>query len=190
MTEALQFGGYGHTLYFTARKAARVSHSTSRAETNACVGGLQVAQLISSRMTELFSVQITGAPARPHKLLELEQNNVMIIPCDAVTDCMDLFELITGARGLTTDKTQRISVMSLREDRLTGRFRRITHVPTTSMLADGMTKLGVFPQLLLKCTTGLWRLIVQENKYIRVKPSVIKPDYSRKIYWTVMIYGM
>ena len=104
MKEALHVGGYGHTLYFTARKAARVSHSTSHAETNACVGGLQVAQLISSRMTELFATQITGSPARPRQLLELEQNNVLLIPCDAVTDCMDLFELITGARGLTTDK--------------------------------------------------------------------------------------
>eukprot|EP00959_Pyramimonas_sp_CCMP1952_P361443 7569434-Pyramimonas_sp.AAC.1 len=36
MRGALQFGGYGHTLYCTARKVARVSHSTSNAETNAC----------------------------------------------------------------------------------------------------------------------------------------------------------
>eukprot|EP00959_Pyramimonas_sp_CCMP1952_P417170 8740396-Pyramimonas_sp.AAC.1 len=41
-----------------------------------------------------------------------------------------------------------------------------------------MTKLGVFPQLLLKSTTGLWKLQVQDNKFIRIKPSVIKPGYS------------
>eukprot|EP00959_Pyramimonas_sp_CCMP1952_P101945 2131992-Pyramimonas_sp.AAC.1 len=71
----------------------------------------------------------------------MEQNDILIVPCDGITDCMDLFELVSGGRGLTTDKTQRISIMSLREDRLTGRFRRITHVPTASMLSDGMTKL-------------------------------------------------
>eukprot|EP00959_Pyramimonas_sp_CCMP1952_P044093 921617-Pyramimonas_sp.AAC.1 len=65
-----------------------------------------------------------GSPARLRQLLELEKNNVLLIACDEVTDWVDLFEPITGARGLTTCKTQRISVMSLREDRLTGRFRR------------------------------------------------------------------
>eukprot|EP00959_Pyramimonas_sp_CCMP1952_P124957 2612058-Pyramimonas_sp.AAC.1 len=62
---------------------------------------------------------------------------------------MDLFELIAGDRGLATGNAQRVAVMSLEEDRLTGTFRRVSLVPTTSMLADGMTKIVAFLQLSL-----------------------------------------
>jgi hypothetical protein len=178
--DSQSFTGYGHPLYFTARKASRVSHSTSHAETNACVGGLQVAQLVSSRITEMFAPMYLGRYAAPHDLLRMQNANIMVIPCDAVTDCMDLYELVTGQRGLTNDKTQRISIMALREDRLTGRCRRFTHVPTSSMLSDGLTKLGQFPLLLTFCTTGKWVLHVSEDKWIRVKVRSLKYDYTEE----------
>ena len=74
-SDAVQLGGHGHPVYFTAKKASRVSHSTSHAETNACVGCHQVAQLISSRFTELFCEAIVGSPATPKRLLNLHEGN-------------------------------------------------------------------------------------------------------------------
>ncbi|CAK0865187.1 unnamed protein product [Prorocentrum cordatum] len=52
--------------------------------------------------------------------------------------------------------------------------------PKTDYDAQEWWPLGVFPQLLEMCTTGKWKLIPQEGKYIRVKASVIKPDYTEQ----------
>ena len=34
---------------------------------------------------------------------------MQVIPVDHVTDCMDLYELVTGKKGLSADKQQRIA---------------------------------------------------------------------------------
>ena len=47
--------GYGHPIYFSARKATRISHSTSHAETLSAVGCTQTAALVSHRFTEVFA---------------------------------------------------------------------------------------------------------------------------------------
>ena len=62
------------------------------------------------------------------------------IATDAVTDCRDLYELVTGARGVPQDKTQRLIVLSLRERRMLGRVRSYIWCDTDSMLANGLTK--------------------------------------------------
>ena len=80
---------------------------------------------------------------------------------------MDLFELVTGHKGLSSDKTQRILILSLREDRWRGLIRRFFHYPATGMLADGLTKTGTFGELLRFATTGVVRVQLQQDKMIR-----------------------
>ena len=96
-------------------------------------------------------------------------NRLPMLPIDHATDCMDVFELATGAKGLSNDKTQRIVVMSIREDRLSGRVRTLMHWPTSIMLADGFTKTGVFRQLLFFATTGMITLKLGQDKFIRLR---------------------
>eukprot|EP00959_Pyramimonas_sp_CCMP1952_P414747 8689645-Pyramimonas_sp.AAC.2 len=44
--------------------------------------------------------------------------------------------------------------MALREERITARTRWTIHVPTEVMVADAMTKPGVFKQMMKLLTTG------------------------------------
>ena len=80
------------------------------------------------------------------------------VPVDAWIDCMDLCELCCGIRGTPQDKSQRLGVLSLREERRTLRLRRLYHVRTTWMLADMLTKAtGVDSRSLLELiTSGVW----------------------------------
>ena len=59
---------------------------------------------------------------------------------DSFTDCMDLLELITGHRGAPQDRSQRLIVLSLRERRLLGKMRSISHLRTGDMPANPLTK--------------------------------------------------
>eukprot|EP00959_Pyramimonas_sp_CCMP1952_P347627 7281570-Pyramimonas_sp.AAC.1 len=70
-----------------------------------------------------------------------------MIPIDIVTDCYDLYQVTTGLKGIPVDKTQRLTIFSLREDRLSGRIRMIYHWPTEIMIMDALTKQGTFPQM-------------------------------------------
>ena len=111
-------------------------------------------------MTELIGSSALLGDTLPttKDLLRLQAQHLSEVPVDHVTDCMDLFELITGQRGLSSDKGQRLAVMSLREDRMTGRTRYSIHCTTRAMLADGLTKPGIFNQLLAFATTGQWMI--------------------------------
>ena len=80
---------------------------------------------------------------------------------------MDLFELVTGARGLSTDKNQRLVIVALREDRMSNRVRSFQHWPTTIMLADALTKPGTFLQMLRFCTSGHVDLTLKLDKRVR-----------------------
>jgi hypothetical protein len=73
---------------------------------------------------------------------------------------MNLFELCTGTKGLSNDKSQRLAILTLREDRLLDRTRWMIHTPTKAMVAYGLTKEGFFQQLLFLCTTGVFKLPV------------------------------
>ena len=170
-----RLAGKGHPLYFSARRATRVSYSTSHAEALSCVGCSQVSILIATRLTEVFSQQLVPAP-RPltvHHLLQLQDQNACIIPVDQVTDCMDLFELVTNVKGLSNDKAQHLAILALREDRITRRIRNFIHAPTKGMLADGLAKDGVFEQLLRFATTGCCALNLKGDQWIRARS---RPD--------------
>ena len=80
------------------------------------------------------------------------------IPVDAVIDCMDLWELACGQRGIPQDKSQRLGVLALREERRWSRLRRFYHYTTHWMLADQLTKYsGYFSKTLLEMvSSGHW----------------------------------
>ena len=162
--------GYAHPIFFSARKATRISHSTSHAETLSAVGCVQTSQLVSQRFTEVFSQKLLNKRViTPADLLKLQADNVAILPTDHVTDCMDLFELLTNMKGLTSDKSQRIAILALREDRMCGRIRFLFHFPTIAMLADGLTKSGLFPQLMKYVTTGFFIVSVKAESFVRLR---------------------
>ena len=80
-----------------------------------------------------------------------------------MTDCMDLFELVCSKKGLNNDTSQRVVILSLREFRALGIIRALVHVPTVAMLADGLTKIGKFPQLMKFCTTGVVPFTIKDE---------------------------
>ena len=151
-----------------------MSHSTSHAETLSGVGCSQVSILISSRVTELFAQQLNPRLTTPKALdlLHMQETNQNIVPVDHVTDCMDLFELVTNVKGLSSDKAQRLAILALREDRITRRIHSFVHVPTKAMLADGLTKDGVFDQLLAYATTGTWMLRLNADQFVRIRQRI------------------
>eukprot|EP00973_Karenia_brevis_P074523 10356411-Karenia_brevis.AAC.1 len=57
-----------------------------------------------------------------------------IVLVDEVTDCMDVFELVCGARGAPHDKNQRVAVMSLREDCFRCNIKSSQQWPTACLL--------------------------------------------------------
>ena len=50
-----------------------------------------------------------------------------------------------------------------------GNIRTVQHFPTAIMLADGLTKEAVFPQLLRYCTSGYVGLYLPNGKQIRLR---------------------
>ena len=169
-SSAARLGGMGHPLFHSDKKATRVSHSTSHAEALSAIGTTQVAQLISNRLSEPFAAVILGkATISARDLMVIQLNGLTQIPVDHVTDCMDLFELVCGVRGLSADKNQRLIITSLREDRSRSLIRRFQHWPTSIMLADGLTKGGFFPQLGQFVTTGKLIIHLAEDKLVRTR---------------------
>ena len=67
-----------------------------------------------------------------------------------------------------------------RRDPLSGRARRYIHVPTCAMVADGLTKTGVFPQLMYLVTTGNLKLEYPNPKVITVRTSATRLEYTEQ----------
>ena len=133
-------GGLFHTLVATSQKSKRVSHSTSHAETLSAAKSIPVGQLISLRLSEPDFVISHERVLTPLLLMELQDSGKAVVPVDVMIDCMDLWELATGLRGIPQDKSQRLGVLSIREERRTLRLRRFMHLRTHWMLADLLTK--------------------------------------------------
>ena len=100
--------------------------------------------------------------------------HLVLVPIDVMTDCMDVWELLCGIKGLSNDKSQRLVVLGLREYRLLGIVRSVYHIQTSTMLADGLTKVGKFPQLYKFCTTGLVKYGNLQQKFLRLKSERVR----------------
>ena len=132
----LFLGVTAHILIMTAKKAKRISHSTSHAESLTAHNCLTDAETISMRYTEIFSQQ----RLRIIDLIKYEDMAVYDLPIDHLTDCMDLVDLWTGQRGAPQDRSQRLIILSLREKRMTHKLRHLLHVDTKDMAANRLTK--------------------------------------------------
>jgi hypothetical protein len=130
--------------FFGAKKATRVAHSSSHAESVAAIGVTQIGQLLAYHMSEPFTRTILGYNTIPKDVLRIPEVFRPIVPADRWTDCMDLYELCCGHRGIANDKNPRIVFMALREDRLRANTRTFLHIPIVAILADGLTNVGTF----------------------------------------------
>ena len=89
------FEGHANPLFSSAKKATRVSHSTSHGESLAFLGGAQIAQLLANRLTEPFTkVLFDMANPSPLQMLEIQNFHAVLVPIDVFTDCMDVWELV------------------------------------------------------------------------------------------------
>eukprot|EP00974_Lingulodinium_polyedra_P125374 11194257-Lingulodinium_polyedra.AAC.1 len=66
------------------------------------------------RVTEVSSPLPLSIPPA----MEIDDAGAYDIAIDAATDGRDLWELVTGAKGVPQDKLQRLVIMALRERRL------------------------------------------------------------------------
>jgi hypothetical protein len=125
-----------HVLVHSSRKAKRISHNTSHAESLANYAVCTHLEMIQLRQTEMHSqYQLT-----PDRMLYIADAMKLDMPADVQTDCNDLFELCTGIRGIPQDRTQRLIIMSLREKRCTGKVRNVIWTDTRDMMANCLTK--------------------------------------------------
>lgn len=121
-------GGRAHTLVNACSKAKRLSHSTSHAETNAPCRAKELVQLCNLRFAEVLQRGIClplHSPCTLRQPLDVQEQNIMPFPVDHFTDCGDLYELITGVKGVPQGKSQRLYILSLRGDRAQGRIRNV-----------------------------------------------------------------
>ena len=155
-----------HALAVTSTKSKRVSHSTSHAETLASARGVPIGQIVGMRLTEP-EINALWGPQKPLQLQERLDNGQLSLPVDAFIDCMDVWDLCCGQKGTPQDKSQRLGVLSLREERRTLRLRRLFHIRTKWMLADRLTKfIGADSHSLMElATSGSWTI----NGLVRVR---------------------
>ena len=91
-----------HVLTATSQKSKRISHSTSHAETLVCAKGVPTAQLVAMRLAEPeLAMQLRAIT--PLALLDVQDRGLCPIPVDTFVDCMDLWELACGLRGIPQD---------------------------------------------------------------------------------------
>eukprot|EP00959_Pyramimonas_sp_CCMP1952_P421206 8823563-Pyramimonas_sp.AAC.1 len=116
--------------------------------------------------------------------MQVQEEGRPILPIDIVTGCYDLVQCVTGMKEIPVDKTQRLSILSLREDRLPGRVRRFYHWPTEVTAMDSLTKQGIFPQMqdyLISGAIRYARLLKKKNdieNVITAKEITVKSEFT------------
>ena len=106
----------------------------------------------------------------------VQDKGLYLMPIDHWTDCKDFWELCCGVKGVPADKSQRLSVLMMREDRLTGKIRNMILVDTANMVGDGLTKAGTFPELMRLQTSGAFDIKVTKNFHILLRRIEEKRD--------------
>ena len=152
--------GKHHLLVGTSNVSKRISHSTSHGETLACTATIPIAQLVAMRIAEIELIAQYGIALTPMKLMQIQDDGQCPVFVDHYIDCMDLWDLACGKKGIPQDKSQRLAILSIREERRALRLRRFYHITTQYMLADLLTKfLGYYsPCLQQLLSTGRWTI--------------------------------
>ena len=136
--------------------------------------------MVALRIIEMHCDTLFSQPASLKLLMHIELHGLYVLPVDGLTDCFDLLELVTGLRGVPSDKSQRLIIMSLREERMSGRIRSFTHIPTSVMLSDGLTKNQTFPQLMKFLSCGVVDFSDHRQKPVTIRKSPVKVDFTEK----------
>ena len=135
---AQQLSGPCHLISATSRKAKRISHSTSHAESLSAYGALTAAETVAMRQTEVHAPTSSAIPTSV--LIHMEQEGRYDMLIYHMTDCHDLLDLVVGHRGTPQDRSQRLIILSLRERRLLRKTAGMMWCDTRDMLANAMTK--------------------------------------------------
>ena len=72
--------------------------------------------------------------------MEIDDAGAYDVFVDLYTDCNDLFELLTGLKGMPQDKSQRLVIAALRQRRLMSKVRATVKVTDPDMVANPLTK--------------------------------------------------
>ena len=114
-------------------------------------------QMIALRYAEPELVARSTKTVTPLILEQYQERGECPLMHDHFIDCMDLWELSCGMKGIPQDKGMRLGVLSIREERRSLRLRRLYHVCTHWMLADQFTKFtGYFSLSLSQRTFVMW----------------------------------
>jgi hypothetical protein len=137
--------------------------------------------MIAMRLTELSCplVSTSGILRQPtfDELLELESDGQYDLSIDTFTDCMDLYQLATGVKGVPQDRTQRLLIMSLREKLMTRKLRHFAWLNTHDMCANNLTKPDIKDQSLNNLMDfGRW--ITADVALVRVANAVKRTDFN------------
>ncbi|CAE8712610.1 unnamed protein product [Polarella glacialis] len=169
--------GRCHVFIGNSNKAKRISSSTSHAETLAATNGRECAQLLAMRLHEILGGQKKISLSA---MITVQEHGSWVIPIDHCTDCRDFYELATGVKGVPQDKGQRLYVLSIREDRLTGKIRFFFLIPTSTMLADGLTKVMFSRQLLQLMTSGAYTFFNEDKQPVLIRQLPKRLTYSEQ----------
>jgi hypothetical protein len=134
--DASNINGSAHILVHQAKKAKRVSHGTSHAESLGSYSLQSMCEMVALRLTE----QAWQSKPSLEDLIEVELQGLYDTPIDIYTDCRDFFELTCGLKGVPQDRSQRLIIMSMRERRALRKFRSMSWINTQAMLVNAMTK--------------------------------------------------
>ena len=110
---------------WSSNKIKRVVHSVFGAETLACVDATAEAQFVRQLLSEVLYKD-------PRKL---------IIPITAFVDSRQLSDQVKST-STCADRRVRLDIAELREEVSTGLIKSVNWIPTSAMLADGLTKKG------------------------------------------------
>ena len=176
VSQVALMGGAFHLLAGSSQKAKRVSHSTSHAETHSAAKAIPLGQLVALRLGEPMLNSVRSSPITPSGLMQIIETGLLPVPHDHVIDCMDLWDLSCGQKGIPQDKSQRLGILAIREERRSLRLRRLYHVTTHYMLCDLLTKYsGYFSRSLQELVTcGIWTV----SGKVRVREHFGKPSAS------------
>ena len=139
-TQISKLGDKMHLVMGSGSIAKRISSSTSHAETLAAAALIPMGQLVAMRLAEPELLAKNGGKVTPMYLLRIQEESLCPIMMDHIIDCMDVWDLACGKKGIPQDKSQRLAILAIREERRVSRIRRFYHVTTKYMLADILTK--------------------------------------------------
>jgi hypothetical protein len=151
--------GPAHPLFGSGKTAKRISHSTSHAESLSKHGS---------------SNHSSGKPRQPSydELLEMETDGYYDLPIDSLTDCMDLYQLVTGAKGVPQDRTQRLLILSLREKLMVHKLRHFGWLHTKDMCANNLTKPDLKDQSLNQ--------LMDTGRFATVDTAIVRKSGSKR----------